>query len=83
MKIGILTFHRAHNYGAVLQAYALKAFLNEMGYNNVSFIDYWPKYHDDVYRLFNIDFFKSLSIIDKIKYIIRYLLMYKRRKKRI
>ena len=82
MKIGILTFHRAHNYGAVLQAYALKAFLNEMGYNNVSFIDYWPKYHDDVYRLFNIDFFKSLSIIDKIKYIIRYLLMYKRRKKR-
>jgi hypothetical protein len=23
MKIGILTFHRAHNYGALLQAYAL------------------------------------------------------------
>lgn len=23
-KIGILTFHRANNYGAVLQAYALK-----------------------------------------------------------
>ena len=27
-KIGILTFHNAHNYGAVLQAYALKTKLN-------------------------------------------------------
>ena len=31
-KIGILTFHNAHNYGAVLQAYALKTKLNRMGY---------------------------------------------------
>lgn len=27
MKIGILTFHWAHNYGAVLQAYALQEVL--------------------------------------------------------
>ena len=27
MKIGILTYHRAHNYGAMLQAYALQHFL--------------------------------------------------------
>ena len=30
-KIGILTFHRAVNYGAVLQAYALQKFMNTKG----------------------------------------------------
>lgn len=39
MKIGILTFHRAHNYGAVLQAYALRRYLTLKGYN-VNIIDY-------------------------------------------
>lgn len=39
MKIGILTFHRAHNYGAMLQAYALQTVLESMG-NRVSFVDY-------------------------------------------
>ncbi len=32
MKIGILTFHDAHNYGAVLQAYALKRYITQLGY---------------------------------------------------
>lgn len=32
-KIGILTFHNAHNFGAMLQAYALKTFLINQGYN--------------------------------------------------
>ena len=31
-KIGILTFHNAHNYGAVLQAYALRTVLRRLGY---------------------------------------------------
>lgn len=39
MKIGILTFHNAHNYGAVLQAYALKSYLSELG-NDVNIINY-------------------------------------------
>lgn len=30
-KAGILTFHDAHNYGAVLQAYALKKYINKLG----------------------------------------------------
>ncbi|MFI3288288.1 MAG: polysaccharide pyruvyl transferase family protein [Rikenellaceae bacterium] len=30
-KVGILTFHRAHNYGAVLQCYALQEVLKAMG----------------------------------------------------
>ena len=30
MKVGILTYHWANNYGAVLQAYALLSKLKEM-----------------------------------------------------
>lgn len=30
-KAGILTFHDAHNYGAVLQAYALKKYIKKLG----------------------------------------------------
>ncbi len=30
MKVGIITFHRAYNYGAALQAYALREALNKM-----------------------------------------------------
>lgn len=39
MKIGILTFHRAYNYGAILQAYALQEKLKEMGAQS-EIIDY-------------------------------------------
>lgn len=33
MTIGILTFHNAHNYGAVLQAFALREALRKRGHN--------------------------------------------------
>ena len=39
VRIGILTFHRAHNYGAVLQCYALQEFLCKQGYD-AKVIDY-------------------------------------------
>lgn len=32
MKIGIVTFHSAHNYGAVLQAWSLQEYLRQQGY---------------------------------------------------
>lgn len=38
-KIGITTFHRATNYGAVLQAYALQKYVSDLGYD-VRLIDY-------------------------------------------
>lgn len=44
MKTGILTFHRAINYGAFLQAFATKTFLTQQGYE-VSMVDYWPEAH--------------------------------------
>lgn len=53
MKIGILTFHRAHNYGAVLQAYGLQEYIKQQGHD-VSIIDYSPDYLTNNYRKFSI-----------------------------
>lgn len=41
-KVGILTFHRAHNYGAVLQCYALQEVLRKKAYE-VEIIDFTPE----------------------------------------
>jgi len=43
MRIGILTFHCAHNYGAMLQCYALQEYLVAQGHE-VSVVDYRPDY---------------------------------------
>lgn len=52
MKIGILTFHWATNYGAVLQAYALSKYLADKG-NDVKLIDYYPpKYKKTILNAF-------------------------------
>lgn len=63
MKIGILTFHAAYNYGAVLQCYALKEYLSSLGHE-VSIVDYRQKYLLTCYKWFNL---KSIfkSVIDK------------------
>lgn len=52
MKIGILTYHRAHNYGAVLQAIATRIVFQRMGHE-VFYIDYHPLYHRNYYKLFS------------------------------
>lgn len=44
MKIGIITFHRALNYGAFLQSYALQEFFRLNGFE-VEFIDFSPYDH--------------------------------------
>lgn len=49
MKVGILTFHCAHNYGAVLQCYALQEYLRSLGHS-VCVIDYRPKYLTEYYK---------------------------------
>lgn len=57
-KVGILTFHNAHNYGAVLQAYALKTKLNRMGYD-AEILNYRNRYIAKRYRrVFHIDLWK-------------------------
>lgn len=50
MKIGIVTFHFAYNYGAVLQAWALMTYLKSQGHD-VEIVDYRPKYHTERYAV--------------------------------
>lgn len=50
MKVAIMTFVRAYNYGAVLQAYALNKVINEMGVECET-IDYFPHYFKSQYYL--------------------------------
>lgn len=80
MKIGILTYHRAHNYGAMLQAYALRTLLQKSGHN-VRFIDYWPPSHQQQYALFKP--MRGESISKKILNFISDILTIRRRWNRI
>lgn len=67
MKIGILTYHRAHNYGAVLQCYALKSYLNSLGHSTIV-VDYKPSYfHYGLfvwYKWLSINPFKMIKKIE-------------------
>lgn len=68
MKIGILTFHRSRNYGAILQAYALTTVLKKMGYE-AEIIDYACEKIDTSLKLWvkNKNFLKSI-----VQFIFRY-----------
>ena len=46
MNIGILTFHWATNYGAIMQCYALQSYLTSVGHN-VKIINYKPRQYDN------------------------------------
>lgn len=62
IKIGIMTFHWATNYGAVLQTFALQEYLVSRGYA-VEIIDYYPKrYEHNFARCF---FTKHIGMIKK------------------
>ena len=52
MRVGILTFHRAHNYGAVLQCYALQEILKRRGHD-VRIIDYRQPWIEEFYKMFS------------------------------
>lgn len=71
IRIGILTFHRAHNYGALFQAYALLSFLKKY-FPETEIIDYWPLYHQDEYKL--IPNWKRRTFVEKIKGILVFLI---------
>lgn len=77
MKIGILTFHRAHNYGAVLQCFALQEVLKRMGHD-VQIIDYRQKWTEEVYKPFSILVIKRSN--HSIKRFIGYILKWPKRK---
>lgn len=86
MNIGILTFHRAHNYGAQFQAYALQTFLSDHQHE-VEFIDYWPEYRKGMYDMFDLSAMGSdLQPLQKLKKttksLVKLTLTYPSKKKR-
>lgn len=81
MKIGILTYHRSHNYGALLQAIALRYVLTEKGHD-VSFVDYWPAYHKRFYSLFSFHEMKQKGFKGGLLYLKKCVLDYSFRHER-
>lgn len=79
MKIGILTYHRAHNYGAVLQCYALQEVLKSMGHD-VWIIDYRQPCIEKNYKSFDFSSFWEHIFSPKILHY--YLKTYPIRKKK-
>lgn len=70
MKIGILTYHRALNYGSVLQCMSLFLTLKGMGHD-VEIIDYRPEAIEK-YRMFFRwkDFLHSVGVSGKLRYLV-------------
>ncbi|MBR0036385.1 MAG: polysaccharide pyruvyl transferase family protein [Bacteroidales bacterium] len=81
MKIGILTYHRAENYGALVQAYALRTYLAGLGHD-VDFVDYWPDYHRRFFELFSWRKFRESSLKGKMVLIYYTLFWHQARKRR-
>lgn len=79
MKIGILTFHRAENFGAALQCYALQTFLINEGHN-VSIVDYRCKAIERQYQILNPSIlFSRLNVLYTLDKYIKRLKHYRRR----
>ena len=74
MKIGILTLHRALNYGAVLQTMGLYNYLKKMNYQ-VEIIDFVP---NEIYGYYN---YKIFSKPITIRSVVSKTLRYRRNKK--
>lgn len=67
MRIGIFTYHRSRNYGAVLQAYGLQEFLIQKGHE-VYIIDI-PDYRvKDGFKIEFLNLLKNYSSLVYIKY---------------
>lgn len=62
-KIGILTFHGAHNFGSVLQAYATSTYLRGLGYE-VEIINLRNQRQKEVYRIYKRRHFSVKQLVD-------------------
>ena len=62
-KIAILTFHNAHNYGAMLQAYALQKKCEE--YGKCEILDYENKKISNQYKIIRIVGKNPINIIKR------------------
>jgi len=74
-KVRIISYHNAHNFGAILQAYGLQETLKKLGYTDVLFMHYEPTYLKNRYNPLSK---KNRTpshgnIIKKLKWLIGYL----------
>ena len=67
MKVGILTFHRAYNYGAVLQCYALQETLRQMGHE-ARVIDYVQPSIEEVNDSFKLNSYTWATHLVKLQW---------------
>lgn len=81
MKIGILTFHCAHNYGAVLQCYALQEILKNIGHE-VEVINYTPSYLTKEYKTFYWKRYVSKNPYTLVKRVLSEIKLLNKRKER-
>ena len=66
MKIGILTFHNVPNYGAVLQAFALKSFVEKNFDAKTFIVDYKCVGNDDSFKNIKQSFYKINNVLKRI-----------------
>ena len=78
MKINIITFAHAYNYGAMLQAYSLRKFLEDNGYET-KILDYRDYYIEKNYKAIRIN---KTSIKTIVKSTIGSILFYHKNKRR-
>lgn len=78
-KIGIITYHRAYNYGSALQAYALNKYIRSLGYDAQT-IDYRTEGQDRIYSFYekNSSFMSVARNIQSFLYHKRDIQKYKR-----
>ena len=81
MKIGILTYHKAHNYGAILQALATRKVLQSLGYE-AYYVDYYPEYHRNKYVPFSLKEMINRKVKLGWKYLVSYIKFHKLIKQR-
>lgn len=81
MKIGILTFHRAHNYGAMLQAYALRHVLQRKGHD-VEFISYRQPKIEEAYRSWLWTYDPTSGVVANLKSLVANVIMWPKRYRR-
>lgn len=71
MKLALLSFHNAANYGAALQAYALQTYLEKKGFD-CEYIDYVNKTRKTAYSMSDhiINSIKKQKYLTAIKYMV-------------
>lgn len=77
LRCGILTFHRALNYGAVLQSFALCRTLNMLG-TDTKIVNYYSASLEETYKIYN--FKKNNIAVGILKGLIKGPIINKKRK---